>query len=255
MNAQPIARRIFGIPVYNVTMDGVLKIAEAAITRRRRHLLIGVVNAAKVVNMRRDQVLRQAVLHADVILADGMSVVWAARLLGQPLPERVTGIDLMIRLLERGNERAWRVFLLGATDEVLSIVAAQFAATYPDLKLVGLRNGYFGRHEEADVAREIADSRPDMLFVAMSSPKKEVFLGRWAQQMSVPVCHGVGGAFDVLAGKVKRAPRVWQSLGLEWLYRVMQEPGRLWKRYLMTNVVFCGLLLRELIWRQDSVDA
>jgi N-acetylglucosaminyldiphosphoundecaprenol N-acetyl-beta-D-mannosaminyltransferase len=249
MNTAPAARRLFGIPVHDVTMDGVLAIAEAAIARRRRRLLIGVVNAAKVVNMRRDESLRQAVLSADVILADGMSVVWAARLLGQRLPERVTGIDLMIRLLARGNERGWRVFLLGATDEVLETVAAQLATTNPNLRLVGWRNGYYQPEEEAAVARQIADARPDMLFVAMSSPKKEVFLGRWAAEMGVPVCHGVGGAFDVLAGKVQRAPRGWQSLGMEWLYRVVQEPRRMWKRYLVTNTIFCGLLLRELAGR------
>jgi N-acetylglucosaminyldiphosphoundecaprenol N-acetyl-beta-D-mannosaminyltransferase len=229
-------------------MEDALGVAEVIIACRQR-LLVGVVNAAKVVNMHRDPALRDAVLGADLILADGMSIVWAARLLGRSLPERVTGIDLMVRLLERADQRGYRVYLLGATDEVLDTVVQYISYAYPGVKLVGTRNGYYSAEEEEQVAREIAAARPDMLFVAMSSPRKELFLGRWARSLDAPICHGVGGAFDVLAGKVRRAPRVWQALGMEWLYRVLQEPGRLWKRYLVTNTLFCGLVLRELFQR------
>jgi N-acetylglucosaminyldiphosphoundecaprenol N-acetyl-beta-D-mannosaminyltransferase len=243
--SSPKAQRLFGMPINALTMAGAVAAAEEAIARSRR-LLIGVVNAAKIVSMRQDAALRDAVHRADMILADGMSVVWASWLLRKPLPERIAGIDLMLRLLERGSERGYRVFLFGAKDEILETVAARIASEYPGLRLVGRRNGYYDAAEEAAIAGEIAATRPDMLFVAMSPPKKELFLGRWADRMGVPVCHGVGGAFDVLAGKVKRAPRVWQALGLEWLYRVRQEPRRLWKRYLVTNAVFCGLVLREL---------
>ena len=243
-----VVRHLFGIPLHAVRMEDVLARADNAIARRTR-LLVGVVNAAKVVNMHRDPALRQAVLTADMILADGASIVIAARVLGQSLPERVTGIDLMTRLLQRGHERGYRVFCLGATDEVLDQVAGRIAADYPNLRLVGRRNGYYTPAEEAAVADEIAAAQPDMLFVAMTSPKKELFLARWSAALNVPVCHGVGGAFDVLAGKVKRAPAAWQALGLEWLYRVLQEPGRLWKRYLVTNTLFCGLVLREMAAR------
>ena len=243
-----VVRMLFGIPVWAVTQEQALDAAEVAIGRRER-LLVGVVNAAKVVNMRRDARLRQAVLTADMILADGAAVVWAARLLGQRLPERVTGIDLMMGLLARSDARGYRVFCLGATDAVLASVTQRVAADYPNVKLVGRRNGYYTPDQEAAVADEIAAARADVLFVAMTSPKKEQFLARWAQHMGVPVCHGVGGAFDVLAGKVKRAPLAWQTLGLEWLYRVLQEPGRLWRRYLITNTLFCALVLREMAAR------
>jgi N-acetylglucosaminyldiphosphoundecaprenol N-acetyl-beta-D-mannosaminyltransferase len=245
---ETVVRHLFGIPLHALRMNAVLACADVTIARRGR-LLVGVVNAAKVVNMRRDPALRQAVLAADMILADGASIVLASRVLGRSLPERVTGIDLMTRLLQRGNERGYRVFCLGATDDVLDQVAGRIAADYPNLRLVGRRNGYYTPAEEAAVADEIAAAHPDMLFVAMTSPKKELFLARWSARLNVPVCHGVGGAFDVLAGKVKRAPRAWQALGLEWLYRVLQEPGRLWKRYLVTNTLFCGLVLRELAAR------
>jgi len=235
---------LLGCPIDAWSMDEAVALAERAVLERRR-LLFGVVNAAKLVHMRRDARLRAAVRAAHVILADGMAVVWAARLLRRPLPERVTGIDLMLRLLERASARRWRVYLLGATDDVLERAADRIASDYPTVQLVGRRNGYFRPHDEAGVAAAIAAARPDMLFAAMSSPKKEQFLARWADTLKVPVCHGVGGAFDVLAGKIRRAPAAWQRLGLEWLYRVCQEPRRLWRRYLVTNTLFAALVLRE----------
>jgi N-acetylglucosaminyldiphosphoundecaprenol N-acetyl-beta-D-mannosaminyltransferase len=225
-------------------MNQTLAIAEDAI-RERRELLIGVVNAAKMVNMQRDTALRQSVLGSDLILADGMAVVRACRLLGRPLPERVAGIDLMEGLLRRSNRRGYRVFLLGATEAVLSAVVEQMRARYPGAQIVGCRNGYFDSSEEPAIVRQIREARPDILFLGMTSPKKERFLARWSAEMGVPLCHGVGGSFDVMAGKVRRAPRWWQRMGLEWLYRVLQEPRRMWKRYLVTNTWFTGLVLAE----------
>jgi N-acetylglucosaminyldiphosphoundecaprenol N-acetyl-beta-D-mannosaminyltransferase len=181
-----------------------------------------------------------------VILADGASVVWASRVLRRPLPERVTGIDLMTRLLESADQHGYRVYCLGATDDVLQDVVRRIEHEHPGARVVGRRNGYFDADQEPLVAEAIANAQPDMLFVAMSSPKKELFMARWSARMGVPVCHGVGGAFDVLAGRVKRAPERWQRLGLEWLYRVIQEPRRMWRRYLVTNTLFCGMVLREL---------
>jgi len=225
-------------------MDEVLAAVDAAIERRQR-LLIGVVNAAKLVNMHRDPALRRAVLAADVILADGMSVVWACRMMRRPVPERVAGIDLMIRMLERANDKKYRVFCLGATDEVLAGVTERIRTEYPGAEVVGARNGYFKPDEESALAAEIAEARPDILFVAITSPKKEKFLANWAGKMGVPVCHGVGGAFDVMAGKTRRAPALWQRLGVEWLYRALQEPARLGRRYLVTNSLFVGMFTKE----------
>lgn len=251
-NRDPVpVQEVLGIPLAAVRMDDMLALVDTAIAERRR-LLIGVVNAAKVVNMHRDPALAAAVLNADVILADGMAVVWASHVLGRPLPQRVTGIDLMEHLLERAGVRGYRVYLLGATDDVLATAARCMLQRYSGLQLVGQRNGYYGPDEEAEVAGAIAEAQPDLLFVAMTSPKKELFLARWAPRMGVPICHGVGGAFDVIAGKVTRAPRIWQALGLEWLYRVCQEPGRLWKRYLVTNTLFCRLVLWERLGRRTA---
>jgi N-acetylglucosaminyldiphosphoundecaprenol N-acetyl-beta-D-mannosaminyltransferase len=241
-------RTLFGIPIRAATMAQALDAVDEAI-RTRRRLQIGVVNAAKVVNMHRDDFLRRDVLSSDLILADGMSVVWASRILRRPLPERVAGIDLMFGVLGRGNERGYRVFCLGATQEVLDLVVGRIRADYPGVAVVGSRDGYFKPAEDEQVARAIAAAAPDVLFVAMTSPKKEKFLARWSETLDVPVCHGVGGSFDVYAGKVKRAPEAWQRFGLEWFYRFKQEPGRLWKRYLVTNSLFAWLVLRELFAR------
>ena len=205
------------------------------------------VNAAKLVNLRRKASLRKAVLSADVVLADGMSVVWATRLLRRPVPERVTGIDLMMALLVRADQCGYRVYCLGATDAVLEQAVARIQHDFPHACVVGRHNGYFSPEQAEQIAADIAAVRPDLLFVAMSSPMKEEFLAHWAPVMGVPVCHGVGGAFDVLAGRTKRAPQLWRRLGLEWLYRVLQEPRRLARRYLVTNMLFSWLVLRELL--------
>jgi len=239
---------LFGIPMTPATMGEAVDWVDEAV-RCRTRLRIGVVNAAKIVNMRRDTVLRDDVLSADAVFADGMSVVWASRLLGRPLPERVTGIDLMHRILERGQSRAYRVFLLGATRDVVETAARRMGERYSGVVIVGRHHGYFTDAEEEAVASAIVEARPDILLVAMTSPRKERFMARWSGRLGVPVCNGVGGSFDVLAGKVERAPERWQRLGLEWLYRVKQEPRRLWRRYLVTNSIFVGLLLGELARR------
>ena len=245
----PVTCEIFGVPVAPVTLGAALNMIDQAV-RSKSRLQIGVVNAAKIVSMQRNDELRADVLSSDVVFADGMAVVWAARLLGHPLPERVAGIDLMIGMLERGNAAGYRVYCLGAAPDVLQRVVSRIGRDYPGVKVVGSHHGYFNNHEEATVARDIADSRPDVLFIAMTSPKKERFLSKWGRELDVPVCHGVGGSFDVVAGHVRRAPKMWQRLGLEWLYRVKQEPGRLWKRYLMTNSAFAMMVASAVVRHQ-----
>lgn len=240
-------RRLFGVDVVASTKDEAVSRVAAAIERRER-LHIGVVNAAKLVNMNRDPMLHSDVMSSDVIYADGMGAVWASRILGQPLPERIAGIDLMLGILERGSATGWRIYCLGAETQVLERAVSRMKALYPGIQIVGHQHGYFEFDEEALVAQRIADAHADVLFVAMTSPKKERFLARWADRLEVPVFHGVGGSFDVLAGKVNRAPQAWQRFGLEWLYRVKQEPRRLWRRYLVTNTLFCVMVAAE-VWR------
>jgi N-acetylglucosaminyldiphosphoundecaprenol N-acetyl-beta-D-mannosaminyltransferase len=239
-------RHLLGVPIADATLNDVLDLVDQAITSRT-HLQIGVVNAAKLVSMRRDPALCQDVLSSDIVLADGVSVVWASRLLRSPLPERIAGIDLMMAMLERGKERKYRVYCLGATAEVLARVVEAIARDFPGVVVAGSQHGYFSNEDEEAVAMSIKDACPDILLVAMSSPRKEQFLGRWGRRLDVPVCHGVGGSFDVVAGMVQRAPQAWQRLGLEWLYRTKQEPRRLWKRYLVTNTVFLWMVVTALV--------
>lgn len=237
---------LFGIRFDALTMTEAVERIEHAIDSRQR-MRIGVVNAAKAVNMQKDRELFDDVTSSDMVLADGISIVWASKLLRRALPERVAGIDLMWRMLELSDRRGYGVFCLGATEEVSAAVAAAIAVRYPRVRLAGRHHGYFTERKEPEVAAAIRDSRADILLVAMTSPKKERFMSRWAQELRVPVVHGVGGSFDVVAGKTKRAPLALQRLGLEWLYRLAQEPRRLWKRYLVTNSLFCALLLKELV--------
>lgn len=240
---------VLGMPIDPLTMSDVLDRCRAALTTRQR-MLVGVVNAAKMVKLRHDAHLRDSLLECDVLLADGQAVVWASRLLRRRVPERVAGIDLFEQLLDLAAGDGWSVYLLGAKPDVLAMLREQLATRFPGLKIAGSRDGYFTDAEAADVAADIRESGADLLFLGMTSPKKENFLGDFGSTLNVPVLHGVGGSFDILAGITKRAPVRWQRLGLEWLYRVLQEPGRLWRRYLITNVTFIALVLRELVRRQ-----
>ena len=244
-SSAPKRRVIFDVPIDAMTMNGVLEDCRNAILSRSRYL-IGMVNAAKIVRMRRQPLLRQSIIESDVVLADGMAVVWASRLLGHPLPERVAGIDLFEQLLQLCSREGYSVFFLGATADVLDHMVDSIRVRWPALRIAGMQEGYFSEDESQHVAEVIAKSKPDILFVGITSPKKEVFIARYGERINVPVCHGVGGSFDIFAGITRRAPLIWQRCGMEWLYRVCQEPGRMWKRYLVTNTVFIALLIREI---------
>lgn len=234
---------LLGVPVASVTMDEVMDVVNHVIATRDQ-LHVGVVNAAKMVNMGRNPELREDVLSSDIILADGAAVILASKVLGQPLPERVTGIDLMYRILAAGQKPGYRVYLLGASEAVSAEVERRIGTQYPGVIVAGRRNGYFTDDEAEAVAQDIHDSKPDVLFVAITSPKKERFLARFRDLIQVSVIHGVGGSFDVFSGLVERAPETWQKLGLEWLYRAAQEPRRLGPRYLSTNFAFLWLLTK-----------
>jgi N-acetylglucosaminyldiphosphoundecaprenol N-acetyl-beta-D-mannosaminyltransferase len=208
------------------------------------------VNASKVVSMRHDAELRNIVRRCELVTADGQSVVWASRLLGDPLPERVAGIDLMHRLIARAERNGYKVFFLGAKQGVLEQAVAHVRAEHPHLKVVGHRHGYFDESSDPAVATEIQERKPDILFVGMTTPRKEYFLGRYSSHMNVPFVMGVGGAFDVLAGVTRRAPIWMQRLGLEWLFRLAQEPRRLMRRYVVTNSRFVALVARSFVTRR-----
>lgn len=250
--ALPPPKLLFGLNIDSLRMDEAVDRCRMAL-RTRKPVLIGVLNAAKIVNQRRDPLLRQALLDCDLLLADGQSVVWASRLLGRPLPERVAGIDLFTELLDLAHRQQHSIYLLGARPEVLAALEATIAQRWPGLRLAGSHHGYFTDAEAPDIAEAVRASGADMLFLGMASPKKEIFLRRFQHQFGVPVLHGVGGSFDVMAGITKRAPLGWQKLGLEWAYRLVQEPRRMWKRYLVTNSAFIALTLAEAVHRTPAL--
>ncbi len=203
-----------------------------------------VVNVAKIVNMQKDPTLAESIKACDVINIDGMGVVFGARFLGHDIPERVAGVDLFHELLKMSARRDFPIFLLGATEEVVIKTNETVQALYPSLQVAGFNDGYFWDDEEA-VVNKIRESGAKLLFVAITSPKKENFINKWKDKLGVDFVMGVGGTFDVVAGKVNRAPLWMQNAGLEWLYRVIQEPRRMWKRYLITNSKFALLLMKQ----------
>lgn len=235
--------RFLNTQMHSGSMAQTVACIEQLIERRQftQHV---VVNVAKLVHMQTDAVLAESVKACDIVNIDGMGVVWGARLCGHQVPERVAGVDLFHQLVALANRNAYPVYLLGATKEVVSKTAEVVLAENTGLKLAGFHHGYFWDDEQAAVDL-IRQSGARLLFVAITSPKKENFINKWRDQLGVDFVMGVGGTFDVVAGKVSRAPRWMQNAGLEWLYRVIQEPSRMWKRYLLTNSAFAWLLFKE----------
>jgi N-acetylglucosaminyldiphosphoundecaprenol N-acetyl-beta-D-mannosaminyltransferase len=230
-------------------MDAAVARIDAAI-RERRFLRHADLNGAIVVAMQHDEEMRDSIAQADLLVADGQSVVWAARLLGRPLPARVAGIDLMHRTIELAEERGYSIYILGARQEVLERAIDRLRKAHPALRIAGYRNGYFSESDDSAVAAAIGESGADILFVAIGSPRKEHFLGRHGRGLGVPYVMGVGGSIDVVAGVTRRAPAWMQRLGLEWAFRLLQEPRRLFRRYLVTNARFLALVAREALRRR-----
>jgi N-acetylglucosaminyldiphosphoundecaprenol N-acetyl-beta-D-mannosaminyltransferase len=235
---------ILGCPIDVATMDDAVARVDEAIARREtcQHVAI---NAAKIVKIQHDAQLRAAIEGCELITADGQAVVWAGAILGSALPERVAGIDLMHRLLAAAQDAGHGVFLLGARPAVLERAEREIRRLYPDVRIVGRHHGYFSRDEEDDVVGLVEAAAPEMLFVALETPAKELFLLRHRERLGVPFVMGVGGSFDILAGIKRRAPRVMRRLGLEWLFRFVQDPRRLARRYVVGNSRFIWLVARE----------
>ncbi|MFZ6012331.1 MAG: WecB/TagA/CpsF family glycosyltransferase [Bacteroidota bacterium] len=239
--------KIFSIPIDAFTMEQTLEFIGESI-RAKKQLHHTVVNAGKIVMMQDDKQLFESVVNADLINADGQAVVWAARLLGKKLPERVAGIDLMEKLVAFAHKQGYKIFLFGAREDVVTAVADVYRKKYSDKIIAGYRNGYYKPEDELQIAQQIASSGAQILFVAISSPKKENFLFRYKDMLKdVNFIMGVGGSFDVVSNKTKRAPVWMQKLGLEWFYRFAQEPRRMWYRYTVGNFRFIMLTLKELV--------
>ena len=236
--------RLFGVAVDPLTMDETVRAVRAFVECGLPHQHV-CLNAAKVVELDRSPELTSAISACDLVNVDGQAVVWASKVLGARVPERVAGVDLFTRLLAEAAERGQSVFLLGARQDVVDAVRARAEAEHPGLRIVGARSGYWTDDEEPAVVAEVAASAADLLFLAIPSPRKELFLGEYGTALGVPFRMGVGGSFDVYAGITKRAPRWMQRTGLEWSFRLLQEPRRMFKRYLYGNSAFVLLTLRS----------
>lgn len=240
----PPPRDLIGLPVHPVTLH------QATLFLERRLLAGGppmrhvALNAAKVVACRDDSELTEAVRRAELVTADGVGVLALAKRLGQPLPERVTGIDLMEALCARAAVRGWPVYFLGAEPGVAALAAAVLSLRMPGLQIAGTADGFFAPGTEDAVAAEVAASGARLLFVGLPTPRKEFFVDRHAHAHGIPFAMGVGGAFDVLAQRVRRAPLWVQGAGFEWLWRWAQEPRRLFPRYGVDGSRFLLHLLR-----------
>ena len=236
---------LFGLEVDALTMDETVEAVRTMVADGRPHQHVAV-NAAKIVAAERDPTLKGIIRSCDLVNADGVSVVWASKVLGAPLPARIAGIDLFERLVASAAEDGRSVYFLGARPEVVEQVVHVFRERHPGLLVAGYRDGYWD--DDGEVVTAIAEAAPDYLFLGIPSPRKELWLSEHVPRLGVPFAMGVGGSFDVVAGLIGRAPDRVQRLGLEWVWRLAQEPRRMWRRYLIGNAAFVGLTAREW-WR------
>jgi N-acetylglucosaminyldiphosphoundecaprenol N-acetyl-beta-D-mannosaminyltransferase len=234
---------LLGCPFDAITEDEAVELVfgwRRAPHRESHHVIT--VNVAILMMAKQDPKLAEAIERADLVVVDGKPLVWSSRWLGAAVPEKVSGVDLMRRLLEAGDERGLSVFLLGTTQERLDVLEKVIRAKYPKVVIAGTRNGYFGPKDYPEVTRQIREAKADLLLVGMPAPFKEIWCEEHREALATPAILGVGGAFDVLAGFVPRAPRIMQEAGLEWAWRLTMEPRKLWRRYLVTNSTFLALL-------------
>ncbi|MDU3335633.1 WecB/TagA/CpsF family glycosyltransferase [Paraclostridium bifermentans] len=236
--------KLFGLDVAAMNMEETVTFIDEKIKNNitMQHVVI---NASKTVLMEKDKNLKKIIKQCKLINADGQSIVWASKILKKPLPERVAGIDLMFELISLAEEKEYGVYFFGATSDVVKKTVNIFKEKHPKLIVSGYRNGYFTKNDENEIIEDMRKSGAKILLVAFSSPKKEYWLCEHIAKLNIPFCMGVGGSFDVVAGKTKRAPKWMQKNGLEWFYRFVQEPRRMWKRYILGNLSFVSLVIKE----------
>lgn len=237
--------RVLGLPLDNLARDRALERIEALVASGGSALVF-FLNAHCVNLAVRDPAYRRALERADLVLADGSGLALAGRLLGRPIRENLNGTDLFPPLAARLAGRGRRVFLLGGRPGAAEGVAAWLAGNHPGLVVVGHAHGYFDRQDQADLVRRIRAGRADVLLAALGTPRQELWLAANLAACGVPVGMGVGGLFDFYSGRLPRAPRALRRLGMEWAWRLLQEPRRLWRRYLPGNFLFL-----HRVWRQS----
>lgn len=233
---------ILGMPVDRLTMDECLVRIGEFVDSGKPHLVV-TADSSGIVQAQTDPVLAELYQTADLVTPDSIGVVWAMNRAGRSVPGRVSGVDIVDRVCALSADKGWRIFFLGAAPGVAELAAERMRLRHPGCNIVGARHGYFPAESDAVVAAEVAESRPDIIFVAMGIPRQEKFIRATEAIIRAKVAMGVGGSFDVFSGKVRRAPRLFQVLRLEWLWRVILNPKKLDKVKLLPQ--FVRLVLRE----------
>lgn len=238
--------RVLGVPIDSLTSTELISVIDKKIRNRETTHVLGI-NADKINEMQKNNSLNCLIQKAEIIHADGISILFAAKILNKHIPERIAGIDLMQQLLDLAQEYQYSVYFLGAKEETVHKFERKIRQRWPNLPIAGTRNGYFSNREREEVAKEIKKSQPQLVFIGITSPKKEYLIDYFMSQGIQAVFMGVGGSFDVLAEEVKRAPLWIQNCHLEWCFRMLQEPRRLFKRYMIGNIKFLKLVATEKI--------
>jgi N-acetylglucosaminyldiphosphoundecaprenol N-acetyl-beta-D-mannosaminyltransferase len=243
----PLPRvEVLGVPVSVVDIGRALdRIAHWVTSRDKRYVCVTGVHG--VMESQRDSVVMTAHRSAGMVVPDGMPLVWCARAVGMADVGHVRGADLMHAILERSVAEGWRHYFYGSSDEVLAALVAKVTATYQDIQIVGAMSPPFralSAEEGLEIASEINHLNPDIVWVGLSTPKQELWMFRWRKALVAPVMIGVGAAFDFHAGTRRQAPPWLRDTGLEWLYRLVLEPRRLWRRYLINNTEFVAAILK-----------
>lgn len=243
--------KILGINVNHTTMDQAIAQVAGFISEPKPHLVV-TVNSEMIMLANKDTVLYEIINRADLVVPDGVGVVWASKFLGTPLPERVPGVELMQRLVEESLKHNWRIYMLGAEPGVAEQAAKTLTETYPSVNIVGTHHGYFTKAEEPDVLAKIKVARPDILFVALGVPKQEKWAAAHLARLEIPVAIGVGGSFEIFAGVTDRAPKWMRSHGLEWFYRLCKQPWRAKRMQNLPQFVVWVLIERTLVRRDEN---
>lgn len=233
---------IFGIPVSKLGMEDTVTYLTGVVQSRTPHQVI-TANPIMVMAALEDPKYKEIFINAEFVVPDGTGVVWAAQRGGSPVTERVAGFDLLHELMKQGEDKGWRIFLLGSTPEVIQETASRLQLQYPGTEIVGYRDGYFGPDQDREVIEQIKAVTPDILFVARASDTQEPWIARYKTELAVPIMMGVGGSFDAISGKTKRAPKWMQNMRMEWLYRLLKEPTRY--RRMLALPKFAVKVLRE----------
>ncbi|WP_439823156.1 WecB/TagA/CpsF family glycosyltransferase [Paenibacillus borealis] len=221
---------IFGIRVSKIDMKATVAYLTEAVRNREPHQVI-TANPIMVMTALENPAYMEIMKSAELVVPDGTGVVWAAEYCHEPVAERVAGFDLLHELLRQGERYTWKVYLLGSTPEVIHETSSRLQTQYPGIVISGYHDGYFGPDDDEKIISGILEAQPDLLFVARGADSQEPWIAKYKSRLNIPVMMGVGGSFDVISGKTKRAPIAFQKLRAEWLYRLLKEPTR-YKRML-----------------------